>query len=207
MDVLNPLIGAVPYPRTHAPLFFQVCRTLFLNQPNHPGDIRMTPEWTLYFSLFLALWSAVIGGVFSAFSEFIMSALLRAEPAGGIEAMQQINRTVIKTQFVAGILLIPVLSIPLAIYSSGNVEGAARTALILAPIVYVPSVFLMTIFGNVPMNNKLERLDPAASGAEAYWLYYGRVWTRLNHVRSIGSIATAVIYVVAGVQLIISGQV
>ena len=37
----------------------------------------MTYEWTLYFCLFLALWSAVIGGVFSAFSEFVMSGLLR----------------------------------------------------------------------------------------------------------------------------------
>ena len=33
----------------------------------------MTYEWTLYLCLFLALWSAVIGGVFSAFSEFIMA--------------------------------------------------------------------------------------------------------------------------------------
>ena len=51
----------------------------------------MTYEWPLYFCLFLALWSAVVGGVFSAFSEFIMSGLLRADPAGGMDAMQQIN--------------------------------------------------------------------------------------------------------------------
>ena len=62
----------------------------------------MTHDWTLYLSLFLAIWSAVIGGVFSAFSEFIMRGLLRGEPAGGIEAMQHINRTVLRSQFVAG---------------------------------------------------------------------------------------------------------
>ena len=64
----------------------------------------MTYHWTLYFCLFLALWSAVIAGVFSAFSEFIMQALARTKPVGAIEAMQHINVTVIKTQFVAGIL-------------------------------------------------------------------------------------------------------
>ncbi|MEL6956662.1 MAG: hypothetical protein AAFO88_08470, partial [Pseudomonadota bacterium] len=86
------------------------------NSPSMPtlpihGDTAMTYDWTLYLSLFLALWSAIVGGVFSAFSEFIMRGLLRAEPAGGIEAMQHINRTVLRTPFVAGILAIAPLSI------------------------------------------------------------------------------------------------
>lgn len=167
----------------------------------------MTYEWPLYFCLFLALWSAVIGGVFSAFSEFIMSALLRTTPAGGIEAMQHINRTVIKTQFVAGILLIALFSVLFALYSLKVFQGAALATLILAPIVYLPTVFLMTIFGNVPMNNKLERLDHNSAEAKAYWVKYGRDWTRLNHVRSLGSVLTAGIYVIAAITLITSGQV
>ena len=64
----------------------------------------------------------------------------------------------------------------------------------------------MTVIGNVPMNNKLERLDHASGEANAYWLVYGRVWTRLNHVRTLGSVATSVIYLVAAVQLITNGQ-
>lgn len=167
----------------------------------------MTYEWTLYFCFFLALWSAVIGGVFSAFSEFIMSALLRTTPAGGIEAMQHINRTVIKTQFVAGILLIAPLSVLFAFYSLTVFEGAALTTLILAPIVYLPTVFLMTIFGNVPMNNKLDRVDHASTEAKVYWSKYVRDWTRLNHARSLGSVLTAGLYIAAAIMLITSGQV
>lgn len=161
----------------------------------------MPYEWTLYFSLFLALWSAVIGGVFSAFSEFIMAGLLRASPAGGIDAMQQINRTVIKTQFVAGLILIAPLSIAFAIYAQIGLDGVARTAILVASLVYVPSVFLMTIMGNVPMNNKLDRLDPNTVEAETYWIRYGRVWTRLNHFRSLGSVLTAILYLAASVAL------
>ncbi len=167
----------------------------------------MTYEWTLYFCLFLALWSAVIGGVFSAFSEFVMSGLLRTAPAGGIEAMQHINRTVIKTQFVAGILSIAVFSVLFAIYSMTIFEGSALVTLILAPIVYLPSVFLMTMFGNVPMNNKLERLDHKTFEAETYWIEYGRDWTRLNHIRTLGSVLTAGLYIIAAITLITSGQV
>ncbi|MEM8633703.1 MAG: anthrone oxygenase family protein [Pseudomonadota bacterium] len=167
----------------------------------------MTYEWTLYFCLFLALWSAVIGGVFSAFSEFVMAGLLRTAPAGGIEAMQHINRTVIKTQFVAGILCIALFSLLFAVYSVAAFEGTALITLLLAPIVYLPSVFLMTIFGNVPMNNKLDRLVHTTSEAKAYWEEYGRNWTRLNHIRTLGSILTAGLYIIAAITLIASGQV
>lgn len=166
----------------------------------------MSFEWILYLCLFLALWSAVIGGVFSAFSEFVMSGLLRAEPAGGIEAMQQINRTVITTQFVAGIILIAPLSIGFAIYAWLHLDGGAQIAVIAAPVIYLPSVFLMTMLGNVPMNNKLDGMDYKAPASEAYWRRYGRVWTRLNHFRTIGSVVTAGLYLAAAVALISSGQ-
>ncbi|MBC2776721.1 DUF1772 domain-containing protein [Parasphingopyxis sp. GrpM-11] len=136
-----------------------------------------------------------------------MSGLLKTTPAGGIEAMQHINRDVIKTQFVAGILSIALFSALFAIYSVTVFEGAALTTLILAPIVYLPSVFLMTMFGNVPMNNKLERLDHSTAEAEAYWAEYSRKWTRLNHLRSLGSILTAGLYIIAAITLITSGQV
>jgi len=86
-------------------------------------------------------------------------------------------------------------------------EGAALVALILAPLVYLPSVFLMTMFGNVPMNNKLEGLDHNSTLGQAYWLQYGRKWTRLNHVRCIGSVLTAGLYIIAAITLITSGQV
>jgi len=167
----------------------------------------MTYDWPLYFCLFLALWSAVVGGVFSAFSEFIMSALLKAEPTAGIEAMQHINRDVIKTQFVAGILSIAVFSMFFSFYSFAVFEGPALVTLMLATLVYMPSVFLMTMLGNVPMNNKLEGLDHASDQARAYWLEYVKRWTRLNHFRSFGSVLTAGLYIIAAITLITSGQV
>lgn len=166
----------------------------------------MTYDWTLYLCLFLAIWSAVVGGVFSAFSEFVMHGLLRATPAGGIESMQHINRTVLRTQFVAGIIVIAPLSIAIAIYALMSLGGAAVITLVLAAVVYVPSVFLMTMFGNVPMNNRLERLDHRSSEAETYWREYGRDWTRLNHIRTFGSVLTAGLYLIAAISLVASGQ-
>lgn len=167
----------------------------------------MTYEWPLYVCLFLALWSAVIGGVFSAFSEFVMAGLLKTAPAGGVEAMQHINRTVLRTQFVAGIVLIGPFSVLLAVYGVTAFTGPGLAALVAAPSLYLPTVFLMTLFGNVPMNNRLARLDHRTVEAASYWLAYGRNWTRLNHIRTIGSLITAGLYLTAAITLISSGQV
>jgi len=167
----------------------------------------MTYDWTLYFCLFLALWSAVIGGVFSAFSEFVMAGLRLAAPAGGIEVMQHINRTVLRTPFVAGIFSIAAFSLLFALYGLVAFEGAARATLVLAPLVYLPGVFLMTVFGNVPMNDRLASLDHNSAEAQAYWRDYCRRWTRLNHVRYVGCVLTAGLYTIAAITLITSGQV
>ena len=167
----------------------------------------MTYDWPLYFCLFLALWSAVIAGVFSAFSEFVMSALIKTQNPGGIEAMQHINRDVIKTQFVAGIVAIAIFSILFALYGAAVFEGAPRTAILLAAGIYLPGVFMMTMFGNVPMNNRLASLDHNSEEARIYWREYGQKWTRLNHVRAVGSVLSAGLYLVAAIALIASGQV
>ena len=139
----------------------------------------MTYEWPLYICLFLALW----------------------------RAMQNIIRDVIRTQFVAGIISIAIFALVFALYSLAVFEGAALAALVLAAVVYCPTVFLVTVLGNVPMNNRLESLDQRSENARIYWEEYGRKWTRLNHYRSIGSVLTAGLYIIAAITLITSGQV
>ncbi len=167
----------------------------------------MAFHWTLYFCLFLGLWNALVAGVFKAFSEFIMSGLLLAKPASGIESMQQINRTVLRTEFVAALISIAVFSCLFTLYALVEFEGASLIVIALAAVVYVPSVFIMTLKGNVPMNQRLDKLDYQSANAESYWSEYVVRWTKLNHIRTLGSILTAGLYLVAAISLIASGQV
>jgi len=167
----------------------------------------MTYEWTLYFCLFLSLWSALVGGVLKAFSEFIMKGLLRAEPAGGIESMQHINETVMRTEFVFALVAIGLVSSLFALYAIFEFTGVGRTAIVLAAVIYVFSVFFVTIFGNVPMNERLANMDHKALETSVYWTEYGIVWTRFNHIRTIGAIVTSALYLLAAISLISSQQV
>ena len=165
----------------------------------------MFDDWPAYLSLLLALWSAVIAGVFSAFSEFVMRALRQARPAAGIESMQHINRTVLRTQFVAGIVSIPPISIGFAGYALSALTGEIAAVVTCAAIIFCLGVFLTTVIGNVPMNNRLAGFSPDSTQAEVYWSEYTRIWTRLNHVRALASLVTAILYFAAATALIAGG--
>jgi uncharacterized membrane protein len=63
--------------------------------------------------------------------------------------------------------------------------------LFAAALLYVVGSFLVTMVFNVPMNNRLARLDHASSEAAAYWPVYVREWSKWNHVRTVASLASA----------------
>lgn len=161
----------------------------------------MALDWPIQACLALALWSALVAGVFSAFSEFVMRALALTKPPAGVEAMQKINITVLRSSFVTGLIAIAPLSLAFAAYAALTLNGAARLTAVLAACLYMPTVFLTTVLGNVPMNNALARLEPEGAEAEAYWPVYLRRWTRLNHVRTLGALSTAILYLAAAMIL------
>lgn len=161
----------------------------------------MTDNWIIYASLGAGLSSALVAGVFQAFSDFVMPGLIRAEPKGGIESMQQINRTVFRSVFLATFLaLVPVL-LAFSAFAWFQIDGNARGLIITGTAVYILSVFGVTVAGNVPMNERLDSMDHASAEAGAYWRTYGKVWTRWNHVRTVGSVITAVLFLLAAVSL------
>lgn len=159
----------------------------------------MTTNWVVYACLMLGLSSALVAGVFQAFSDFVMRGLLLAAPAGGIESMQHINRTVMRSLFLASFLVLVPLSLAFALYALVRLGGPGQALIIAAAVIYLISVFLVTILGNVPMNNHLASLAFGSREAEAYWATYGRVWVGWNHARTTGSAATAVCYLLAAI--------
>ena len=158
-------------------------------------------SWLIYTCVTVGLASALVGGVFQSFSDFVMRGLLLAEPMSGIESMQQINRTVFRSVFLVTFMALVPVTIALAGYAWFTLDGTVRTLIISAAVIYVSTVFLVTAFGNVPMNERLDGLAFRSAEAAAYWSTYGRVWTWWNHVRTLGSVGTAGCLIVAAVSL------
>lgn len=144
----------------------------------------MAPYWIHLAAQLAILAYALVGGVFLAFSDFIMRSLAKTSGVGGVEAMQSINREVFRWVFMSLFLGLTPVSVGFVVYGLLVAEGAAAAALASAGALYLLGCFALTALGAVPMNNALARLDASSEAAEAYWreTYLPR-WTALNTVR------------------------
>jgi uncharacterized membrane protein len=64
-----------------------------------------------------------------------------------------------------------------------------------ASLFYLVGCFGFTMWFNVPLNNQLAAVAPAQEAA--LWSRYLDVWTFWNHVRTLASIASAILFTAA----------
>lgn len=129
---------------------------------------------------------ALVGGVFLAFSDFIMRALSLTSGHGGAEAMQTINREVFRRVFMSLFLGLVAVSLALIVYAAIGLTGLAATLVGSAGLVYLFGCFGVTIIYNVPMNESLAEMDLSQDATHAYWrgTYLPR-WTFWNTIRTL----------------------
>ena len=134
------------------------------------------------------LGSGVIGGVFFAFSSFVMPALGRLPTEQGLAAMQSINVAVIRPSFLGTFIGAALLS--LGAIALAGLRWGEPGAVVLATggALYLFGTFLVTGTRNVPLNNALEKLEPADAHAAEAWESYARRWTLWNHVRTVAAL-------------------
>lgn len=139
----------------------------------------------LAFLAFLAVISCgLMGGLFFAFSNFVMHALARISPDAGIAAMQAINRTVLNRIFLGAFLGTTVACALLTLYAFVHWEVSGTFFLLLGSLLYLVGNFGVTLFCNVPRNNALAKLDAGNPDSSVPWRTYLDEWTRWNHVRT-----------------------
>ncbi|HMO44751.1 MAG TPA: DUF1772 domain-containing protein [Rubrivivax sp.] len=141
--------------------------------------------------LLLAVGAGLVGGVFFAFSSFVMKALSQLPGEQGVAAMQRINVVVLNPLFLglfAGTALIAGLCGVGAVLAWGSMRSAW---LLAAAVLYVAGCFGVTAAFNVPRNERLARLPPDSAEAAAYWPVYLKQWLWWNHVRTVAAAACA----------------
>jgi uncharacterized membrane protein len=147
-----------------------------------------------------ALGSGLIGGLFFAFSAFVMTALGRLAPPEGIAAMQSINVAVINPVFFTAFFGTAALCFILTFAALVKSSGAPTLPLIAGSLLYLLGTIGVTIVCNVPLNNRLAAVAPESAAGASVWQHYLKVWTMWNHVRTIAALAAAACFIVALVR-------
>jgi uncharacterized membrane protein len=142
-------------------------------------------------TIIAAIGCGLIGGVFFAFSTFVMRALARLPANEGIAAMQSINIVVINPLFLSVFMGTAAVCVVLIISSLLRWHDSGSVYLIVGGALYVIGTFLVTMIFNVPRNNALAALAPTSPEAARYWLEYVSSWTAWNHVRTVAALAAA----------------
>ncbi len=124
-----------------------------------------------------AVGCALVGGVFFAFSGFVVAGLARVPE--GAAAMRSVNVTAVRPPLM--VLLFGTAAACVAVL----VVGPAALDRVAAAVYLVGTVGV-TVAANVPLNDALER-DPAT------WPRYRRQWTRWNTLRTVAATAAAVL--------------
>jgi uncharacterized membrane protein len=140
----------------------------------------------------ILLWSAalmvgIMAGVYFAFSVFVMQSLDVVERSSGMIAMQSINRVIQKSLFVLIFFTSSLACLTLAILGGMAWSDAGAWQMAFGGGLYIIGMLVVTIVGNVPLNNALEGTDAHGGDAETMWRRYMSRWLPWNHVRTISS--------------------
>ncbi|MBC9031684.1 DUF1772 domain-containing protein [Sphingomonas sp. JC676] len=135
---------------------------------------------------FSAIGCGLIGGLYFAFSTFIMTSLGRIDHPAGIAAMNAINMDIQRSVFLPLFLATTLSAAALAVIGMVHGSEPGAISMIAGGLFYVIGMFAVTMALNVPLN---DALAAAAGGPDAamVWTRYLREWTLWNHVRTISS--------------------
>ncbi len=148
-------------------------------------------------TLVAALGAGLVAGIFFAFSAFIMMALGRLPPRGGISAMQSINVVVLNPAFLAAFFGTAAVALALAIIALTGWSQSGTLYLIAGALLYLVGTIFVTIAFNVPLNNRLASVKPDSAEGASTWGHYLSAWTAWNHVRTGASLAASASFIMA----------
>lgn len=134
---------------------------------------------------FAALSVGIMAGIYFAFSVFVMQSLDALEHPAGMVAMQSINRIIQKSLFLPLFFTSSLACLVLSVFGGLQWGAPGAWQMAIGGALYVLGMLIVTIAGNVPLNNALEATDAKGAEGGAMWRDYMRRWLPWNHVRTV----------------------
>ena len=147
-----------------------------------------------------AVTTALMAGLFFAFSCSVNLGLARLSNAKYLSAMQSINRAIQNPIFFVAFFGAPIL-LPFSVLTHYEQPLSARFwSLLAARIIYLIGTFGVTVFGNVPLNNALDRFNLQTASEQEIVLQranFERGWNNLNTIRTISATLALILVIIA----------
>ncbi len=147
-------------------------------------------------AIIAAIGAGVSGGVFFAFSVFVMKALGRLPAAEGISAMHAINKAAPAPLFMLALFGTGAVSIALSVVALGHLDQRWAVYVLTGTALFLVCLVL-TMAYYVPRNEALALVNPTGPGAGHAWAHYLSPWTAWNHVRTVTALAGSTLFIVA----------
>lgn len=156
------------------------------------------------FQIVAVLLTGLVAGLFYSYACSITSALGRLPDREYVMAFQSIDKAILNAWFFASFMG-SLIALPLATWLSYRADVNTSFWLLLsATVLYVVGVFGVTMFGNVPLNNILARLNmDTATQQELFSLRekFEAPWNRLNLIRTIAAVLSFIMAILSFLKI------
>jgi uncharacterized membrane protein len=150
------------------------------------------------------LFSGLIAGLFYAWSISVTPGLAKINNESYIRAFQSMNRAILNPVFFIAFFGELVLLIYLS-YNSFDSSNTAQSWLIIsASVLYIFGVMVITIAGNIPLNNELEALKIESMTDEEMKKFrtgFESKWNSLNMIRTICSSVSFLLLIITCIRI------
>jgi uncharacterized membrane protein len=141
-------------------------------------------------TILLVLLTGLSAGLCFTWSNAITPGIGRLNDYSYLGAFQQMNRSIINPLFII-VFFGPFFLGLVNIYLFKNGSSHMICLLILSVAIYLVGVLLVTMLGNVPLNNLLDKIDLSKASLEDLRLLRNQFeakWNRLHLIRTLSSL-------------------
>ena len=145
-----------------------------------------------FLHILVVLQVGLTSGLLFIFSFAVNPGLAKLNEEEYFRAMKIINQVILNPLFFL-VFIGPAITMPALTFMTRN-DSDMFIFTLFSTILYISGVILITSFKNVPLNNKLEKLDPKEF--KDVFLWYKKPWNFWHNIRTFIGIASFIIIII-----------
>jgi uncharacterized membrane protein len=151
--------------------------------------------------------TGLMSGLFFSYSTSVSPGLKNISDAASLASMQSINRAILNPIFFV-VFFGALILLPLNGYLQYERPVTVRSGLFLAAaIIYITGAFGVTILGNIPLNNALDKFDLSNASSENMRSMRNLFETRWNNLNLVRTLASTISFAMLILALLFSKRV